>query len=121
MAPPATVQQDALLKILLHAAKYPHFGVNGILLGKPASKAGQADGRARITVVDAIPVIHNYTTLTPMFEAALFQVRSIIRSSRGGTGMETWWKDGIMASDARDVDTSVPFGIMGRAWQRRSR
>ena len=63
-----TCDQTALLKILLHAAKYPAAAVNGVLLGRIPS-----DGRT-VEVVDAIPLLHSFLTLAPSLETALVQV-----------------------------------------------
>ena len=63
-----TCDQKALLKVLLHAAKYPAASVNGILLGFTASD------RKTVEVVDAIPLLHSFLTLAPALETALVQV-----------------------------------------------
>ena len=60
--------QTALLKILLHSAKYPAASVNGILLGKTNSN------KLSVEVVDAIPLLHSFLTLAPALETALVQV-----------------------------------------------
>lgn len=64
-----SADQLPLLKILFHAAKYPHAGVNGILLG--SAGAGGA-----VTVTDAIPLFHNSLELAGPTEIALGQVRN---------------------------------------------
>lgn len=66
------MDRTALLKIVLHAAKYATTAVNGVLIGtvsNPASGQGPA-----VHVYDAIPLLHNFITLTPMLECALIQV-----------------------------------------------
>lgn len=67
------LDRTALLKILLHAAKYPASSVNGILLAdtKPAKS-----GDNSVAVVDAIPVLHSFLTLAPVLETALIQART---------------------------------------------
>ncbi|KFM28850.1 ER membrane protein complex subunit 8/9-like protein [Auxenochlorella protothecoides] len=65
-----TLERTALLKILLHAIKYPAFGVNGVLLGSIAN--------GTVTATDAVPFVHNFTTLLPAFETALCQVRATL-------------------------------------------
>ncbi len=81
MAPNCIVDQTALLKIVLHAAKYPTVAVNGVLIGRVSSKQsatssppGSPRGGPAVHVFDAIPVCHNFITLTPMLECALAQV-----------------------------------------------
>jgi hypothetical protein len=56
----------ACTKILLHSLKYPHQTVNGVFLGKPS----ETDPTI-IIVVDAVPLQHHWTTLTPMMEVGL--------------------------------------------------
>jgi len=63
----------AYSKIILHAAKYPHATVNGVLLAKYGR--GQKSG-PRITFIDAIPLFHQIEGLTPMIEVALSQIES---------------------------------------------
>lgn len=60
-------------KILLHASKYPHAAINGILLGEVSS-----DGKT--TVSDCIPLFHACLTLTPMLEVALYQIEAYSQS-----------------------------------------
>ena len=73
MSPVYTFDRTALLKILLHAAKYPASSVNGILLADTKKGKSAADS---VTVVDAIPVLHSFLTLAPVLETALIQVFS---------------------------------------------
>lgn len=63
-----TCDQTALLKILLHAAKYPAAAVNGILLGRISSD------KSTVELVDAVPLLHSFLTLAPALETALIQV-----------------------------------------------
>jgi hypothetical protein len=68
---PSTVDNLALLKILLHSAKYPASAINGILLGT----AGLGDDKDPLVhVTDAIPLFHSFLTLAPALETALLQV-----------------------------------------------
>ena len=67
-----SVDRLAILKILLHAAKYPSASINGVLLGREAPRA--SDGEAAIHIVDAIPLFHSFLTLAPSLETALLQV-----------------------------------------------
>lgn len=63
-----TTKINAYAIPLLHAAKYPAFDVCGVLLGK----AGQ--------VTTAVPFFHHWTTVTPMLEVALQQVKRNCKS-----------------------------------------
>ena len=60
-----TITHEAYLKIIFHAAKHPHLPVNGVLLGKP-------NGSDQVVVAeDAIPLLHHWTSLSPMMEIGL--------------------------------------------------
>ena len=63
------VGPQAYIKIVLHAAKYPHCSVNGVLLADLRKK----DGRS-VVIVDAVPFFHQALALAPMLEVALTQV-----------------------------------------------
>ena len=70
----------AYAKVILHAAKYPHCAVNGVLLAKIPPKGQKTN---RLSLIDAIPLFHQTPGLTPMVEVALTQIES--RAS--GVGM----------------------------------
>ena len=57
----------AYSKIVLHACRYPHRGVNGVLLG-------HVDDGDVLRLVDAVPLFHFALGLVPMLEVALCQV-----------------------------------------------
>lgn len=59
----------AYCKMILHAAKYPHCTVNGILLAKT-----NTNNCKEIEFVDSIPLFHVCINLTPMAEISLMQV-----------------------------------------------
>lgn len=63
------VSSCAYVKMLLHAAKYPHNAVNGVLL----AEKDRPDGKTW-RVVDAIPLFHISLYLAPMAEIALVHV-----------------------------------------------
>lgn len=58
-----TLSEKAYFKIFFHVCKHPHRQVNGVLLGK---KEGAA-----IIIEDAIPLLHHWTSLSPMMEIGL--------------------------------------------------
>lgn len=62
------INAKAYCKLILHAAKYPHCAVNGVLLAKCSPK------NKEIEFVDAVPLFHLALNLTPMAEVALTQV-----------------------------------------------
>ncbi|XP_015272154.1 PREDICTED: ER membrane protein complex subunit 9, partial [Gekko japonicus] len=63
----------AYVKMCLHAARYPHTAVNGLLLAQKrrATVAGQADC---LCVTDCVPLFHSNLSLTVMLEVALNQI-----------------------------------------------
>ncbi len=63
------VTPTAFAKIVLHASKYPHAAVNGVLLG-------EIEGDGRVVIQDSIPLFHACLTLTPMLEVALYQIEA---------------------------------------------
>ncbi|XP_076751445.1 ER membrane protein complex subunit 8/9 [Xylocopa sonorina] len=62
----------AYCKIILHAAKYPHCAINGLLLAKQKSKNDSKNVELRIE--DAIPLFHICLHVSPMAEIALTMV-----------------------------------------------
>ncbi len=68
MSPVYACDQSAILKILLHSAKYPAASVNGVLLGRIKSD------KKTVEIVDAIPLLHSFLSLAPALETALVQV-----------------------------------------------
>jgi hypothetical protein len=49
----------AYCKLILHAAKYPHAAVNGLLLAKkPTDSDGEDDKKEDVEILDAIPLFH---------------------------------------------------------------
>lgn len=79
-----TVDRLAVLKILLHSAKYPSASINGLLLGTvsaAASGADQTQGEPELHIQDAIPLFHSFVTLALCLETALLQVKMMLCSS----------------------------------------
>ena len=62
-----TIHPQAYFKLFFHAAKHPHRQVNGVFLG---SKNGDA-----VEITDAVPLLHHWTSLSPMMEIGLDLVR----------------------------------------------
>jgi len=54
----------AYLKIVFHAAQHPHKPVNGVLLGRKAASSA-------VEIVDTIPLLHLWTSLSPSMEIGL--------------------------------------------------
>ncbi|KAJ7677476.1 hypothetical protein B0H17DRAFT_944892 [Mycena rosella] len=59
-----SVSAQAYFKIFFHAAKHPQSSVNGVLLGKE-------EPAGTVNIVDAIPLLHHWTSLSPMMEIGL--------------------------------------------------
>lgn len=68
--PTYVLSHRAYLSLLLHAAKHPHKPVNGVLLGK----SSEAD---TVEVVATVPLLHAWTSLSPMMEIGLDLVGTI--------------------------------------------
>lgn len=78
----------AYAKMILHAAKYPHCAINGVLLvespdkrtkqkggiGDTPSDSSDKRSPATLRFVDCIPLFHQIQGLTPMIEVALAKV-----------------------------------------------
>jgi hypothetical protein len=67
-----TIAPEAYYKIYFHAAKHPHTPVNGVLLG-----TREAATRT-VTISDAVPLLHHWTSLSPMMEIGLDLVRCVL-------------------------------------------
>ena len=72
MASDLTISTRCYIKILMHALKYPHATVNGVLLAEKKAKDGEGNNRCEF--VDVVPLFHLGHGLTPMIEVALLQV-----------------------------------------------
>lgn len=62
------ISPRAYCKMILHAAKYPHASINGILLALDKKKGGV------VRIMDCVPLFHLSLNLAPMAEIALSQV-----------------------------------------------
>ncbi|MBW0504205.1 hypothetical protein O181_043920 [Austropuccinia psidii MF-1] len=62
------------LKALLHAKKYPHSTVIGLLVG--SVEAG------KVLISDAIPLVHHWIDLSPMLEAGLALAEIHVKSKK---------------------------------------
>uniref|UniRef100_A0A671E220 ER membrane protein complex subunit 9 n=1 Tax=Rhinolophus ferrumequinum TaxID=59479 RepID=A0A671E220_RHIFE len=62
------ISARAYVKMCLHAARYPHAAVNGLLLA-PAPASGEC-----LCLTDCVPLFHNHLALSVMLEVALNQV-----------------------------------------------
>lgn len=63
--PSYTISHSAYLKIILHAAKYPHAQVSGLLLGY------FGPGGSNVVVEDAVPLLHHWNALAPITEVGI--------------------------------------------------
>jgi len=70
------VSSRAYTKVMLHACKYPHKAVNGVLLGR------EVEG-GDLQLLDAIPLFHQCLGLKPMLEIALMQVDTHCKQQHG--------------------------------------
>ncbi|XP_011503236.1 PREDICTED: ER membrane protein complex subunit 8/9 homolog [Ceratosolen solmsi marchali] len=65
-----TFSGRAYAKIILHAAKYPHCAINGLLLGKQ-------NNSNELQIIDVAPLFHICLHVTPMSEVALTMVEQL--------------------------------------------
>lgn len=65
----------AYCKMILHAAKYPHCAVNGVLLTE-CPKSKDSNQLKNTVFLDAVPLFHLCLQVSPMAEIALTQVCS---------------------------------------------
>ena len=80
----------AYTKMIMHAAKYPHCSVNGLLLApitdqiqkigsSPSHQSSENPPRTIFT--DCIPLFHQIQGLTPMLEVALTQIEAMAKGA----------------------------------------
>ena len=90
--PEVEISVRAYAKMILHAAKYPHCAVNGLLLapnneiqkiGSSSSSQQQQQSceSSRMTFTDCIPLFHQIQGLTPMLEVALTQIEAMAKAA----------------------------------------
>ncbi|XP_046736400.1 ER membrane protein complex subunit 8/9 homolog [Diprion similis] len=65
----------AYSKIILHAAKYPHCAINGLLLAE--QKPRDASRSKELYIVDVVPLFHLCLHVSPMAEVALTMVDQV--------------------------------------------
>lgn len=71
-SPSFVVSHQAYIKIVFHAAQHPHKPVNGVLLGKSSG--------SRVDVVDTVPLLHHWTSLSPSMEIGLDLARTCTKA-----------------------------------------
>ncbi|KAG5728405.1 Neighbor of COX4 [Termitomyces sp. T112] len=91
-----TLSATTYFKIFFHAAKHPHKQINGVLLGKKS--AGD------VIIEDAVPLLHHWTSLSPMMEIGLDLVTQYADSV--GLKLVGYYQ----ASDRLDDTSLVPVG-----------
>ncbi|KAF9474161.1 UPF0172-domain-containing protein [Pholiota conissans] len=70
-----TIAPEAYYKIYFHAAKHPHTPVNGVLLGTRDAST------STVTISDSVPLLHHWTSLSPMMEIGLDLAKQFAESS----------------------------------------
>ncbi|KAI8425964.1 hypothetical protein MSG28_004952 [Choristoneura fumiferana] len=75
-----SLETTAYAKIILHAAKYPHCAVNGVLLAD-ATKIRDGAKNQDLDIVDTVPLFHHSHYLSPMAEIALTQIESVAQAN----------------------------------------
>jgi hypothetical protein len=75
---------------LLHAARYPSSTTVGLLLGRPSSSPSTSTSESstaspiEVSVEDAIPLLHHYTSLSAMMEVTLQLVAEYVGMKGAG-------------------------------------
>lgn len=108
----------AYAKVILHAAKYPHAAVNGVLLAKlPAKDEAKP---LKLVFTDAIPLFHQTQGLSPMLEVALTQIESHANSA--GMGIAGYYhanrhfqENSVDVFSQKIADRIVDLSPLGRA------
>lgn len=68
---PIQLTSQAYCKMLLHAAKYPHCAVNGLLVAEKTKEKKKDGPGDPVLCVDCVPLFHGTLALAPMLEVAL--------------------------------------------------
>lgn len=68
---PIKLTTQAYCKMLLHAAKYPHYAVNGLLVAEKQKEKKKEGHGVSVLCVDCVPLFHGSLSLAPMLEVAL--------------------------------------------------
>lgn len=90
------ISHQAYIKIVFHAAQHPHKPVNGVLLGRSTGSS--------VDVVDTIPLLHHWTSLSPSMEIGLDLVRTTSKMPRrDADGRLGIWTRGERAVDGRGL------------------
>ena len=77
-----TLTVPAYVKMVLHASRYVHSAVNGVLLATaPRTATREGVTATGLLCIDAVPLFHTALPLAPMLEAALALVISNSSSS----------------------------------------
>lgn len=63
--------------MLLHAAKYPHCSVNGLLVAEKTKEKKKDSHSEPVLCVDCVPLFHGTLALAPMLEVALTLVSDL--------------------------------------------
>ncbi|KAI1726008.1 ER membrane protein complex subunit 8 [Ditylenchus destructor] len=69
-------------KMVLHAVKYPHCAVRGVLLGETkTAEEASSSGSVAYKIVDAIPALHN-SLLSPQMEILLIHLDAYCQENK---------------------------------------
>ncbi|GAA5918863.1 hypothetical protein JCM1841_002779 [Sporobolomyces salmonicolor] len=93
-----TLASLAYLKLILHAAKFPTSTVCGLLVGTVDASSNT------VSIVDAIPLLHHWTELSPMVEAGL-QLADLFVTTQQQVFV------GLYVANERLGDTAVPLSL----------
>lgn len=77
---PIQLTSQAYCKMVLHAAKYPHCAVNGLLVAEKTKEKKKDSHGDPVLCVDCVPLFHGTLALAPMLEVALTLVMHALYS-----------------------------------------
>lgn len=79
---PIKLTTQAYCKMLLHAAKYPHCAVNGLLVAEKCKEKKKDSQPVPFLCVDCVPLFHGTLALAPMLEVALTLIDTWCKENR---------------------------------------
>ncbi|KAJ2498927.1 hypothetical protein GGH96_003927 [Coemansia sp. RSA 1972] len=97
-----TVSSQAYAKAVLHCAKYPWATVQGLFLTETKDN--------KIRYIDAIPLSHTWTQLTPMFDIALQQAQIFAASKNLSVGGYY-----VAYEDPNNIQLSASSALLAKA------
>nr|XP_019570013.1 PREDICTED: ER membrane protein complex subunit 9 isoform X3 [Rhinolophus sinicus] len=103
------ISARAYVKMCLHAARYPHAAVNGLLLA-PAPASGEC-----LCLTDCVPLFHSHLALSVMLEVALNQVD--VWGAQAGLVVAGYYHANAALNDQRSATGEAITAPMSETWE----